>query len=87
MSYCPADIGSPLTTASFAPGRNTAGAGPHLRLGVAAFVDAASFHLGLVTAYSGISLDDAKIGEDCPEIECQSQNRRVVTNLQENPEF
>ena len=29
----------------------------------------------------------AKIGEDCPEIECKSQNRRVVTNLQENPEF
>ncbi len=28
-----------------------------------------------------------KIGEDCPEIECKSQNRRVVTNLQENPEF
>src|SRR5437870_3322063 len=28
-----------------------------------------------------------KIGEDCPEIECQSQNRRVVTNLQEHPEF
>jgi peptidoglycan-associated lipoprotein len=29
----------------------------------------------------------AKIGEDCPEIECKSQNRRVITNLQENPEF
>lgn len=28
-----------------------------------------------------------RIGEDCPEIECKSQNRRVVTNLQENPEF
>lgn len=28
-----------------------------------------------------------KIGEDCPELECKSQNRRVVTNLQENPEF
>ena len=28
-----------------------------------------------------------KIGEDCPEIECKSQNRRVVTNLQDNPEF
>lgn len=28
-----------------------------------------------------------KIGEDCPEIECKSQNRRVVTNLQEAPEF
>ncbi|MBK1871364.1 OmpA family protein [Aestuariivirga sp. YIM B02566] len=28
-----------------------------------------------------------KIGTDCPEIECQSQNRRVITNLQETPEF
>ena len=28
-----------------------------------------------------------KIGDDCPEIECKAQNRRVVTNLQENPEF
>lgn len=28
-----------------------------------------------------------KIGADCPEIECQSQNRRVITNLQDNPEF
>jgi peptidoglycan-associated lipoprotein len=28
-----------------------------------------------------------KIGEDCPDIECKSQNRRVVTNLQQNPEF
>ncbi len=28
-----------------------------------------------------------RIGEDCPEIECKSQNRRVVTNLQDNPEF
>ena len=28
-----------------------------------------------------------RIGEACPEIECKSQNRRVVTNLQENPEF
>lgn len=28
-----------------------------------------------------------KIGTDCPEIECQSQNRRVITNLQESPEF
>jgi len=28
-----------------------------------------------------------KIGEACPEIECQAQNRRVITNLQENPEF
>ena len=28
-----------------------------------------------------------KIGSDCPEIECQSQNRRVITNLQESPEF
>jgi peptidoglycan-associated lipoprotein len=28
-----------------------------------------------------------KIADDCPEIECKSQNRRVVTNLQENPEF
>lgn len=28
-----------------------------------------------------------RIGEDCPEIECKSQNRRVVTNLQETPEF
>jgi peptidoglycan-associated lipoprotein len=28
-----------------------------------------------------------KIGEDCPEIECKAQNRRVITNLQENPEF
>lgn len=28
-----------------------------------------------------------KIGDDCPEIECKSQNRRVVTNLQDNPEF
>jgi peptidoglycan-associated lipoprotein len=28
-----------------------------------------------------------RIGEDCPEIECKSQNRRVITNLQENPEF
>lgn len=28
-----------------------------------------------------------RIGDDCPEIECKSQNRRVVTNLQENPEF
>lgn len=28
-----------------------------------------------------------KIGDDCPELECKSQNRRVVTNLQENPEF
>jgi peptidoglycan-associated lipoprotein len=28
-----------------------------------------------------------KNGDDCPEIECKAQNRRVVTNLQENPEF
>jgi len=28
-----------------------------------------------------------RIGEDCPEIECKSQNRRVITNLQEAPEF
>lgn len=28
-----------------------------------------------------------RIGTDCPEIECQSQNRRVITNLQETPEF
>jgi peptidoglycan-associated lipoprotein len=28
-----------------------------------------------------------KIGEDCPEIECKAQNRRVITNLQENPAF
>ncbi len=28
-----------------------------------------------------------KIGDDCPEIECKAQNRRVITNLQENPEF
>lgn len=28
-----------------------------------------------------------RIGDDCPEIECKSQNRRVVTNLQENAEF
>lgn len=28
-----------------------------------------------------------KIGTDCPEIECQAQNRRVITNLQETPEF
>jgi len=28
-----------------------------------------------------------KIGDDCPEIECKAQNRRVVTNLQDNPEF
>lgn len=28
-----------------------------------------------------------RIGADCPEIECQSQNRRVITNLQETPEF
>jgi peptidoglycan-associated lipoprotein len=28
-----------------------------------------------------------KIGTDCAEIECQSQNRRVITNLQETPEF
>lgn len=28
-----------------------------------------------------------RIGADCPEIECQSQNRRVITNLQENAEF
>ncbi|QIG48443.1 OmpA family protein [Nordella sp. HKS 07] len=28
-----------------------------------------------------------KIGEDCPEIECKSQNRRVVTNLQEAAAF
>jgi len=28
-----------------------------------------------------------KIGEDCPDIECKSQNRRVITNLQENPDF
>lgn len=28
-----------------------------------------------------------RIGEDCPEIECKAQNRRVVTNLQDAPEF
>lgn len=28
-----------------------------------------------------------KIGDDCPEIECKAQNRRVVTNLQDAPEF
>lgn len=28
-----------------------------------------------------------RIGADCPEIECQAQNRRVITNLQESPEF
>jgi peptidoglycan-associated lipoprotein len=28
-----------------------------------------------------------RIGEDCPDIECKAQNRRVVTNLQDNPEF
>ena len=28
-----------------------------------------------------------RIGDDCPEIECKAQNRRVVTNLQDNPEF
>jgi peptidoglycan-associated lipoprotein len=28
-----------------------------------------------------------KIGEVCPEIECQAQNRRVITNLQDSPEF
>jgi peptidoglycan-associated lipoprotein len=28
-----------------------------------------------------------RIGDDCPQIECKSQNRRVVTNLQDKPEF
>jgi peptidoglycan-associated lipoprotein len=28
-----------------------------------------------------------RIGDDCPEIECKAQNRRVVTNLQDAPEF
>lgn len=27
-----------------------------------------------------------KIGEDCPEIECKAQNRRVITNLQDGPD-